>query len=292
MIHAPGASVLHAARAGIAAAYGAALVALALSFEHPLILGALAAVVLIAASLAGVGRQVRRAALFALPLAVLIAIVNAIVVRQGLTVLLRLGEAGPLGQIDITLEGLTYGLVLGLRVALVGMACALAAATVDPDELLRALRPLSFRSALTAALATRMAGVLTRDARRMHEARRCRPDGGGSGAAAGLALVRAVTTNALDRAVDVAATLELRGYSSRRPAPRGPRRPFSRHDAAVGCSAAGLVALAVAAAVTGVAGFEPYPQITAATGPGTLALALAIAVVALLPFADRRGVAR
>lgn len=292
MTHRPGASVLHAARAGFAAAYGAALVALALSFDHPLILLALGAVVLAAASLAGVGHEVRRAALFALPLGVLIAVVNALIVRQGLTVLVRLGEAGPLGQVDITLEGLAYGLVLALRVALVGMACALAAATVDPDELLRALRPLSFRSALTAALATRMVPVLTRDARRMHEARRCRPDGGGSSAAAGFALVRAVTTNALDRAVDVAATLELRGYGSRRAAPRGPRRPLSRHDAAVGCSAAGLVLLAIGAAAGGVAGFEPYPRISAPTGWPELALAAAVAVVALLPFADRRGIAR
>ena len=36
---------------------------------------------------------------------------------------------------------------------------------------------LSFRSALTAALATRMIPVLTRDARRMEDARRCRPGG-------------------------------------------------------------------------------------------------------------------
>jgi len=290
--HRPGASVLHAARAGLAAAYGAALVALALSFDHPLILLSLGGVVLAAASLAGVGHEVRRAALFALPLGVLIAVVNALVVRQGLTVLVRLGEAGPLGQVDITLEGLAYGLVLALRVTLVGMACALAAATVDPDELLRALRPLSFRSALTAALATRMVPVLSRDARRMHEARRCRPDGGGSSAAAGIALVRAVTTNALDRAVDVAATLELRGYTSRRAAPRGARRPWSRHDAAVGCSAAVLMVLAIGAAIAGVAGFEPYPRISAPTGRPELAFAAAIALVALLPFADRRGIAR
>ncbi len=292
MIHTPGASVLHAARAGFAAAYGATLVALALSFDHPLILLALGAVVLAAASFAGVGHEVRRAALFALPLGVLIAVVNALVVRQGLTVLVRFGEVGPLGQVDVTLEGLAYGLVLALRVALVGMACALAAATVDPDELLRALRPLSFRSALTAALATRMVPVLTRDARRMHEARRCRPDGGGSSTAAGFALARAVTTNALDRAVDVAATLELRGYASRRAAPRGPRRPLSRHDVAVGCSAGGLIVLAIGAALAGAADVEPYPRISVPTGWAEVAFAAAIALVALLPFADRRGIAR
>ncbi len=292
MIHAPRASVLHAARAGIAAAYGGALVVLALSFDHPLVLAALAGIVLAAASGAGVGRQVARAAAFALPLAVMIAIVNALVVRQGLTVLLRLGEAGPLGQVDITLEALVYGMVLGLRVVLVGMACALAAATVDPDELLRALRPLSFRSALTAALATRMVPVLTRDARRMHEARRCRPDGGGSPNAARIALVRAVTTNALDRAVDVAATLELRGYGARTAVARGVRRPYSRHDAAVGAAAAGLLLVGLGARLAGVAAVDAYPRISLSTGATELLLVVLLAAIALLPFTDRRGIER
>jgi energy-coupling factor transport system permease protein len=292
VIHTPRASVLHAARATVTAAYGLALVVLALSFDGPLVLGALLVVVVAAAFLAGVGRPVVRAGLFALPLAVLIAIVNALVVREGLTVLVRFGELGPLGQVDITLEALAYGLLLGLRVTLVGMACALAAAAVDPDELLRAMRPLSFRSALTATLATRMVPVLTRDARRMHDARRCRPDGGGSGPAAGVALVRAVTTGALDRAVDVAATLELRGYASRREAPRGPRRPLSRHDIAVGCSAAGLVVLALAGGIAGLGHFEAYPGLDIGAGAGDIVFALAIVLVALLPFADRRGIAR
>ena len=284
--------MLHAARASVAAAYGAALVALALSFDDPIVLGVVALAALAAGRLAGVGRAVARAALFALPLAVLIALVNALVVRDGITVLARLGDAGPLGQLDVTLEALVYGLILGLRVGAVAMACALAAATVDPDELLRALRPISFRSALTAALATRMVPVLARDARRMHDARRCRPDGGGSSAAAGLALVRAVTTNALDRSLDVAATLELRGYGTRRAAPRVERRPASRHDLAVGGAALALLALAVAAALAGAARVSAYPRLAVAAGAPELALAAAIVLAALAPFAVRRGIAR
>ena len=75
----------------------------------------------------------------------------------------------------MTLEATTYGGILGLR-ALIVIACfALHSAAVDPDELLRAFRRLSFRSALTAALATRMVPVLARDARRFRDAQRCRP---------------------------------------------------------------------------------------------------------------------
>ena len=222
----------------------------------------------------------------------MIAFVNALVVREGLTVIVRLGELPPFGQLDVTREALFYGLLFGARFALIGMACALAAATVDPDGLLRSLRPLSFRFALTATLATRMIPVLTRDARRMHDARRCRPDGGSSGVAANLALVRAVTTGALDRAVDVAATLELRGYASRKAAPRRARVALSRHDVTVGGAAAGLLALAGAAASTAIARVDAYPLFHAATGPRELLFAAAIVLLALLPFADRRGIAR
>ena len=88
------------------------------------------------------------------------------------------------------------------------MAFGLFSACVDPDELLRLLRRLSYRSALTASLATRLVPVLARDALRMGDAARCRPHPPGR-----LAVTRAALAGALERAVDVAAALEVRGYS-------------------------------------------------------------------------------
>ena len=166
------------------------------------------------------------------------------------------------------------------------IACfALHSAAVDPDELLRAFRRLSFRSALTAALATRMVPVLARDARRFRDAQRCRP----GPPASRLALARAVTAGALDRAVDVAATLEVRGYGgSGRPARRV--RPWSRHDLAFAVSAAALAALGVAAALAGWETFEAYPRLVV---PGRRRASSRSAAASwrarCCPFADRRG---
>jgi energy-coupling factor transport system permease protein len=277
------ASPLHAARAGVASLFCIVLAGVALSFEHPLLLGAMLVAVAGAAVGAGVGRVVARSLLWGLPFALLIAVVNALVVREGLTVVWRFGELGPLGQVDVTLEALLYGSVLGLR-ALIVIACfALHSAVVDPDELLRAFRRLSFRSALTAALATRMVPVLARDARRFRDAQRCRP----GEPASTLALARAVTAGALDRAVDVAATLEVRGYGgSARPARRV--RPWSRHDVAFLAAAIVLVALAV----VGGERFEAYPELVVPVDTTQLSLAAALVVVALVPFADRKGIGR
>jgi energy-coupling factor transport system permease protein len=263
------------------------LAGVALSFEHPLPLCALLLAVLGAAAGARVAGPVARSLLWGLPFAAVIAGVNALVVRDGLTVIARLGHLPPLGEVDVTLEATAYGGVLALR-ALIVIACfALHSAAVDPDELLRAFRRLSFRSALSAALATRMVPVLARDARRFRDAQRCRP----GRPASRLALARAVTAGALDRAVDVAATLEVRGYGgSARPARRA--RPWSRHDLAFLASALALAGLAIAAAVGSWVTFEAYPRMVVPVDGGAAAPAVALLAVALLPFADRRGIGR
>ena len=282
MIHLPRASPLHAARAAVGSAWCVTLAIVALSFEHPVVLAALLGVVLLAAAAAQVGRRVALMTLLALPFALVIALVNGLVVREGLTVVARMGEIPPFGQVDITAEALAYGAVLGLR-ALVVVACfALHSAAVDPDALLRAFRRLGFRSALTAALATRLVPVLGRDARRLHDAQRCRA----GEPAPRRAVVRAVAAGALDRAVDVAATLEVRGYGAARKPPRA-RPPWSRHDLAFAASAVALVVIAVVAPVS----FSAYPTFQAPVDGGVLATCAALALCALLPFADRRGIA-
>jgi energy-coupling factor transport system permease protein len=279
------ASPLHAARAAIGCALCAALALPALLFDSPLVLAAVIVGALATGTAAGAGRPLRRALLLALPFALVIALLNPLVTHDGLTVIARLGTLPVLGRIDVTLEALSYGAVLGLRALALILCGALYTVVVDPDEVLRSFRRVSFRSALTATLATRMVPVLQRDGRRMADAQRCR-----AGAAPSrLALVRAVAAGALDRAVDVAAALEVRGYGSARRPPRV-RAPWSRHDLAFAAAALALLAASVAARATGAAAFDAYPQLHGDWGAGTWALAAVLVLVPLVPFLDRRGV--
>ncbi|HET8755355.1 MAG TPA: CbiQ family ECF transporter T component, partial [Solirubrobacteraceae bacterium] len=166
------ASPLHAARAGIGALWCITLALVALSLEHPVILAGLLLALPAAAGAARVGRDVGRALAWALPLAVVIALINAIVTREGLTVVFRGPVLPGIGRLDVTAEAVAYGGVLALR-ALVIIACAaLLAAAVDPDALLRAVRRRSLRVGVTAALATHLVGVLARDGRRLADAQR------------------------------------------------------------------------------------------------------------------------
>jgi energy-coupling factor transport system permease protein len=284
------ASPLHAARAAAGGAWCAALAAAALAAEHPIVLVALALTVLAGAAGAGVLRDVARTAAWMAPWALVVALVNVLVVREGLTVLARLGEIPPFGQVDLTLEALVYGALFGLRLLVVASAFALFTVAVDPDDLLRLMRRASVRSALAATLATRLVPVLASDARRIEEARRCRADGGGEGVAARMAVLRAVAGGALDRALDVAATLEVRGYGTARRGRVG-ARPWSRHDLAFAASAIAIAALTVAARVVPIAPFAPYPVIAAGGAASASVLAAAFALIALAPLAARRGIA-
>jgi len=282
-------SPLHAARAGVGALWAAALSFAALFLFHPLALLALLAAVLCAGAGAGVGRALARSARAGAIVWLPIVVVNVLVYHEGATVFARLGDLGPFGQGNLTVEALVYGAVIALKVMLLILITTLASLAVDPDQLLRLVRRLSFRSALTASLAMRMVPVLAADAQRLAEAQRTRPQGPPRGARGKVALLRAVVAGALDRAMDVAGTLEVRGFATARRAPRM-SRPWSRHDVAFLASAAAVVALAILGRLTAAASFDAYPELHAPVGAGTIALCAGLLAAVLAPFADRRGI--
>ena len=287
MTYHPRSSPLHAARAGAACAYCLALAFAALSLSNPVALGAVTVAVGAAAIGAGVGSEVRRAARLALPLAMTIVLVNALVSRDGLTVIVRLGNLPVLGHTDITLEATTYGAILGLRAFTLILCGALYTTAVDPDQVLRLFRRVSFRSALTATLATRMVPVLVRDARRLTDAQRCRPGRPPSR----VQLMRAATSGVLDRALDVAAALEVRGYGVAHRPPRW-HKPYSRHDLHFAAAAAAVIALVAGARLGDLVPFHAYPSLSAPVDASVLGVSVGLVVCALLPFADRRGIER
>lgn len=268
---------LHAARAVVGAAWCLAIVTVALSIHHPLVLAVLIAGVVAAGLAARVGRPVLAGVVVGVPFGALVVVMNALATREGLTVIYRLG-----GPWDVTLEAVAQGGVYALLAIALFAVARLYSAAVDPDDLLRAVRRLSFASALTAALATRLVPVLARDARRLSDAQRC----SAGEPASRMVLVRAVAAGTMDRAIDVAATLETRGYGNGGRSP-ALRRAWSRHDLAFGLSAAALFVLAYAG--HRLAGFTAYPRIAGPVDGGVLLVCALLLVALLVPFADRRG---
>lgn len=279
------ASPLHAARAAAGGLWCVALAVAALGAQHPVVLAWIFAATLAGAVAAGVGREVARVVMWTLPLAAFFALINPFVARDGLTVFYRLGEIPPFGQVDLTLEALAYGGLYGMRIVVAVTAFGLMSLAVDPDGILRLFGRLSFRTALGATMATRMVPVLARDARRLADAQRCRPEGSVNR----IGVLRAVTGGALDRSLDVAATLEVRGFAGAARA-RALRDPWSRHDIAFTAAAVAVLAGVIAARVAGVAVWEIYPTFRGGAAGEAMAAGAALAAVALLPFLQRKGI--
>ncbi|MGA8744742.1 MAG: energy-coupling factor transporter transmembrane component T [Solirubrobacterales bacterium] len=279
---------LQAASPGAAVAYLGSLAAVAFIFSSPVVLAAVLLAAVIAGILAGARGAVRAALGMAVALGLLMIVVNALVVRSGETVIARLGEWPLLGQVDVTAEAIAEGLSLGLRAGAVVLIFAVYSACVDPDRVLRALRPIASRSALTAVLVSRLVPVAEADASRLGDAARLR--GPGAAAVGRGALLRRLLAGSLDRAVDVAATLELRGYSLEGPK-AGRRKQRSRFDSRFYATAAAVLTAASAAKLAGADGFNPYPTVEWGVGALTLALSVVIVLAGLAPLrrAPRRA---
>jgi energy-coupling factor transport system permease protein len=280
---------LQSASPGAAIAYLGAIALVAFLYFNPLILLAAGAAATLAGICAGARAAVRAALKMGLSLALLIAVVNALVTSRGETVVARLGHWPLLGQVNVTLEAIVAGVSYGLVAAATIVAFAVYSACVDPDRVLRALRPLAGRSALTATLVSRLIPVAAADAARLGDAAALR--GPGAAAVGKAPLARRLLAGSLDRAVDVAATLELRGYSLEAPRARN-RRSRSRYDRRFYATAALVLVTAIAGKLLGADDFQTYPSVVIGVGPATLAVATVTVISGLAPLrrAPRRRI--
>ena len=281
LAYAPRPGPLTAAGVAAATVYLGAPAVLAFAFANPIVLAGVGVAVVVAGLLAGAGEALRAAARWGVTLGILVITVNAIASQRGDTILLRGADLPVLGQVDVSAEALVEGAILALRIAVVFCAFAVHSACVDPDRVLRLLRPIARHSALTASVITRLVPLAAADNARLREASALR--GPGAAPVGRAALARRLVGGALDRAVDVAATLELRGYARGVPG-RGAARRRSRHGWRFAAAGTAMLALGTGAAIAGAGGFEAYPTVSLDADPATVGLALALPALAALPY--------
>jgi energy-coupling factor transport system permease protein len=289
LAYAPRATPLGQASAGAAALHLWSFAAIAFAVSNPIVLAGCASAVVIAGLAAGARRALAVAARWGATLGLLVVAVNVVASQRGDTILVRGPDLPLLGPVDISGEAVAEGAVLALRIAIVIAAFAVHTACVDPDRLLRLARPVARRSALTATLIARLAPLAAADHARLREGLALR--GPGAAPVGRPALLRRLVAGSLERAVDVAATLELRGYAGDAPARPG-RRPRAPGDLAFALSGLGALALVIGARAAGAAAYESYPLVALDAGPATLALAAALPAAALVPVVLDRARAR
>jgi energy-coupling factor transport system permease protein len=284
----PGRSLLHKARPALAVAFLGTFALIAFAFSNPLVLIADGLAVVLCGLAAGARRAVIAALRMGAALLVLMTAVNALVNHRGDTILLRGWDLPVIGNTDVTLESIVQGATIGLRVVVVILAFAVYSACVDPDRVLRALRPLARRSALTAGLVARLVPLAVTDLAALREATRLR--GPGAAPVGAPALTRRLVEGSLDRAVDVAATLELRGHSLPGRSHPSPRR--SAPAPGLVLATLGLAAAAVGTLAAGAGSFDAFPTIEMNSSETTLAFCAVLPLIALAPFAPARFEAR
>ncbi|HEY2790203.1 MAG TPA: energy-coupling factor transporter transmembrane component T [Gaiellales bacterium] len=207
---------------------------------------------------------------------VIVFALNPFVSVQGLTVLWQ-GPHIPILDTQVTAEELAFGAGAGMRVAASALAVAAFVRLADADLLLRAVARIAPRSAMIAALATRMVPALERDAAGMVTAARTRAARMSSPRTAA-GLLGPLLATALERSLGVAEAMEARGYGGPGRT-RAPERPPGRRDwalVAVGAAATGLVAAALAAGATG---YRYYDTLGDPLQPEAIAGALALAAL-------------
>jgi energy-coupling factor transport system permease protein len=285
LAYAPRHTPLSDASAAAAGVYLASFAVVAFAYSNPIVLAGAGAGVLVAGLAARAAAALGVAARWSLGLGLLIIAVNGLVAQRGDTVVVHGLWLPLLGATDVTAEALVEGGVLALRIAVVLGAFAVYSACVNPDQVLRLLRPIARRSALTATLIVRLVPLAAADHVRLSEAAALRgPDAAPVGRTA---IARRLVAGSLDRAVDVAATLELRGYARGAPASaRGGRR--SRHDARFLATGLTIAAGGLVGRVLHVGLFDPYPVVAIDADAPTLILAATIPVAAGLPFFTTR----
>jgi len=267
-------------------AYLGAFTVVAFVYSNPIVLAAAGAGVVVAGGAAGAARALRTSVRWGLTLGIFIVAVNGLTSQRGDTVLVHGLWLPLLGSIDVSAEALVEGGVLALRIAVVLMAFAVHSACVDPDRVMRLLRPLARRSALTATLVARLVPLAAADYRRLGEAAALR--GPGAAPVGRAALARRLVAGSLDRAVDVAATLELRGYALGAPrSARGGHR--SRYDARFLVAAGAIAGAAIAGRIAGIGALDSYPAVDLDASISTLVLSAAIPALAAVPFLTESG---
>ena len=251
-------------RAAVVAAYTTLLVISALVVANPLLLAAILGACLL--TLAGGGRlraavPYARVAVYA---GITVLIINPLFSSGGIHSLFT-AELGPF-HLRLTWEGLAFGAGQALHLATVILAFATVTLILDQDYQLAMLSRLSARSALVVSLATRLLPVLSRDATRISDAQRSRGAELDRGrwrdrAIARGPLLAGLLTQSLERATDVAASMESRGYGL------PGRTTWRRHlrwkatDVAVVTLAAAAAGCLIVGGVSGTLGFAYFPVI-------------------------------
>jgi len=272
------------------------IIVLALILDHPFFLILLFVAMLPVVKVARVYGDWRSSMKITAYLCGAIILINALVSSHGSTVLFTFPFRVPvMGTPGITLEAIFYGAAMCLRLLTIISAFAILTLTVHTDDLMLAMLKLRlpYKSVLVTSLSTRFIPTLIDDTQRITDVQRSRGLELDKGRLprrirSRAAIVTALLSNSLDRAVQVAEAMESRAFGT------GCGRTFYRDikltpiDAATVGFACLPLLLGIYMAVGGYGHYLYYPTAQSVGMGGTawtLFALMAVLLLMILPMA-------
>ncbi|HAA89561.1 MAG: ABC-type cobalt transport system, permease component CbiQ [Thermoanaerobacterales bacterium 50_218] len=258
-------SFLQTLHPGVALLYLGVLFTLALLFSHPLYLIGIFVISALLVVASGVTEKWEFYLEIGVWMSLFVMVINPLVYHSGKTVLWHGPTLPVLGKMDICLEAICYGAVMGVRLLAVLTVFCLYTAVVHPDKVLNLFSRFFYRSALVVSLATRMLPAIARDLSSACEVQQLRGVDFASGRLKERVrkyswLLNIVLLSSLEGALQIAEAMEARAFGS------GPRSCYQRQLTRPRdylCCAAGITGLLLAlyAKFQGYGDFAYYPQL-------------------------------
>jgi energy-coupling factor transport system permease protein len=207
--------------------YIAVLFVLIMISDHPLYL--IGAFLVIIPALAEAGALARGESMlrFGIWATLLIMIINPLVIHAGQTILWSGPVLPVLGRMEISMEAVCYGAVMGVRLMALVLVFCLYNDIVDPDRLLCYMSRYAFKSGLMVSLATRLFPSVIRDLSTAREAQQLRGVDFNSGnlrerVGKYARVFRVVLVSTLEGSFQTAEAMQARAFGA------GPRSCYSR----------------------------------------------------------------
>ncbi|HEU4965173.1 MAG TPA: energy-coupling factor transporter transmembrane component T [Bacilli bacterium] len=272
--------------AGSLLLYPLLLLILAVLIPHPLFLLMQLVVTGVALVLSGGGRSFKRLMQYLWPLLALIVLINALINKNGETLLWSGPDLPWFGELRITWEATLYGLVMVVRMLDVMIASTLYMTWLSPDRALSLASKWAGRSAVTAMLTARLVPYLGEQAAQVGDVMATRGLRMGEGSLwqrlrARQPILNVVLVSSLEGSWQVAEAMEARGYG------QGKRTAYSRErwtrtDALLCLTVLLTVGLSIWLVVTETASYHYYPVLQPLADGGSLGGSLVLYGVLLL----------
>lgn len=250
---------------GVAVVYAGAFLVLSLLFTNPLFLAGILVILVLALWAVGGLDSWEGYLRMSLGMALVIMVINPLVSHAGTTILWYGPTIPVMGRIAISLEAISYGAVMSVRLLLVISTFCLYNLCVHPDKALALFARFARNSTLVASIATRLLPTMAKDQASIREAQALRGlDLTGGGIRNRLTtysyLINVLLVSSLEDSLAIAESMQARAFGS------GSRTYYNRlawRPRDTLCLASSMLALAIAAWGTaqGIGAYQFYPRL-------------------------------